>query len=153
MDGEDPYLLGSYADFLLDHGRAAEVVPLLRERTRADNLLLRLALAEQETGAPEAAVRIAQLRERFEASRLRAETVHRREESRFELHLQHRPERALALARENWKVQREPADTRVLLEAALAANDPAAAAPALAVLRQNHTEDASIAGLLAMVAR
>ena len=42
-----------------------------------------------------------------------------------------RPARALQLARENWATQREPADARILLEAALAAGDPAAARPVL----------------------
>ncbi|HEX8605726.1 MAG TPA: tetratricopeptide repeat protein, partial [Pseudoduganella sp.] len=41
----DAYLLGAYADFLLDQGRAAEAVPLLRGHEKADALLLRLGLA------------------------------------------------------------------------------------------------------------
>ena len=41
----DSYLLGAYADFLLDQERFAEVTTLLREKTRADPLLLRYALA------------------------------------------------------------------------------------------------------------
>ena len=47
----DAYLLGAYADFLLDQGRAREVVALLREETRVDGLLLRLTLAEREESA------------------------------------------------------------------------------------------------------
>ena len=46
-----------------------------------------------------------------------------REEARFTLHLLHAPQEALKLARENWQVQKEPADLRILLEAALAAHD------------------------------
>ncbi|HEY3158169.1 MAG TPA: hypothetical protein VGJ78_04335, partial [Vicinamibacterales bacterium] len=46
LDPRDPYLLGAYTDFLLDRNRPAEVVPLLKDYTRNDNLLLRLALAE-----------------------------------------------------------------------------------------------------------
>ena len=48
----DAYLLGAYADFLLDQGRAGEVVALLREETRVDGLLLRLTLAERGDRRP-----------------------------------------------------------------------------------------------------
>ena len=53
-----------------------------------------------------------------------------REEARFELEIQGNTSKALALARDNWKVQREPADLRILAEAARAADD----APALALV-------------------
>jgi tetratricopeptide (TPR) repeat protein len=51
----DVYLLGAYADFLLQRNRAAEVIDLLRSETRVDPLLLRLALAEKRMNAPETA--------------------------------------------------------------------------------------------------
>ena len=52
---------------------------------------------------------------------------------------------ALALARDNWDVQREPADARLLLEAARAAGDPAAAGPVLDFLAATGLEDSMIA--------
>jgi hypothetical protein len=64
-------------------------------------------------------------RDRFEASRLRGDRVHVREEARFTLHLLNDPKKALQLAQENWQVQKEPADARILLESALAAQDAA----------------------------
>ena len=149
VDPADPYLLGAWSDWLLDHGRPAEVVRLLSGLTRIDPLLLRLALAETAEGAPAAAGHVADLAARFEASRLRGDTVHRREEARFALALRHDPARALALARANWDVQREPADARILLECAVAAVQPAAAAPALDWLARNHVEDARLQGLAA----
>jgi hypothetical protein len=94
--------------------------------------VLRLGLAQQALQRPEAATTIAALRARFDASRARGDTVHRREEARFELHLERNPAKALALARENWRVQREPADLRILAESAAATGD----AEALAVVRQ-----------------
>jgi len=63
------------------------------------------------------------LRARFDASRARGDTVHRREEARFQLQLNGDPKVALRLAQENWKVQREPADLRILAEAAHATGD------------------------------
>jgi len=140
-DGADPYLLGAWSDWLLDQGRAQEVVALLRDRTRIDPLLLRLALAEQAVGASHLSGHVADLAARFEASRLRGDTVHRREEARFALWLLHQPVRALDLARANWAVQREPADARILLEAANEAGQPAASDPVRAWMHDNNVED------------
>ena len=126
LDGVDQYLLGAYADFLLNHERPQEVVALLRDKTRADPLLLRYALALQAQNSKELAAQVEQLDDRFAASRLRGDKVHLREEARFTLHLRNSPDAALKLAQENWQVQKEPADVCILLEAALAAHDAAA---------------------------
>jgi Tfp pilus assembly protein PilF len=135
----DPYALGAFADYLLDRGRAPEAAALLRTHTSIDGLLLRLAEAERATGF-DAAPSIADLRDRFAASRLRGDAIHAREEARFALALDHDPARALALAQENWAVQKEPADARLLLEAALASNRKAAG-PVLDFLQRAGTED------------
>lgn len=152
VDGDDPYLLGAWSDWLLDQGRPREVVALLAGRTRIDPLLLRLALAEQVTGDPLLAQHVNELEQRFEASRLRGDTVHRREEARYELALRHQPEVALALARANWDVQREPADARILLEAASAAHHPDASEPVRAWLRDNHVQALRLTALAAQSA-
>jgi tetratricopeptide (TPR) repeat protein len=128
----DLYLLGAYSDWLLDQGRAADVIPLLQNETRIDPLLLRLALAQQALKRPEAAGSIDTLRARFDASHARGDTVHQRENARFELFLRGDARSALTLALDNWKVQREPADLRILAEAAAAAGD----AVALGTVRQ-----------------
>ena len=78
---------------------------------------------------------------------MRADTVHQREQSRFELRLLHNPKTALALAQQNWDVQKEPADVRVFLEAAVAANDKGAAQPVLTWLKQTRLEDRAISAL------
>jgi Flp pilus assembly protein TadD len=138
---KDQYLLGAYADFLLDQRRYQDVMSLLRSETRADGLLLRLALAEQALKLPIFQNHTAELAARFAASRDRGTTVHVREEARFTLILQHDARRALPLAQANWNVQREPADARILLESALAAGNPPAAQPAIDWLTTNHVED------------
>jgi hypothetical protein len=125
-DPRDLYTLGAYSDWLLDHQRAAEVIPLVQNEARVDALLLRLALAQKALQRPEASVTLATLRARFDASRARGDVVHRREESRFQLSLNGDAQAALRLALENWKVQREPADLRVLAEAAAATGDSSA---------------------------
>jgi Tfp pilus assembly protein PilF len=144
IDGTDAYLLGAYADFLLDHHRPREVLQLLRDHTRADPLLLRYALALQAEGSPELPAQVEQLRDRFEASHLRGDRVHLREEARYVLRLTNEPHAALKLARENWEVQKEPADIRILLEAAVAAHDDDKVTAARGWLKKNGLEDIQI---------
>jgi Tfp pilus assembly protein PilF len=141
----DGYLLGAYADFLLDHGRAAEVVTLLKDKTRVDALLLRYALALQAVAAPAAQAQVAVLRDRFEAAMLRGDTVHQREQARFELALRKNPAAAVRLAKRNWAIQKEPADLRILAEAAVASGDRDAARLVRDWLRSSHMEDRAIA--------
>jgi predicted Zn-dependent protease len=140
----DFYLLGAYADFLLDRNRSPEVLSLLRDQTRADPLLLRYALALQAQHSKELPAQVEQLRDRFEASRLRGDRVHLREEARFTLHLLNAPTAALKLAQENWQVQKEPADVRILLEAALAAGDAAAFEAVKEWLKNSRLEDVEL---------
>jgi hypothetical protein len=145
----DPYLLGAYADLLLDEGGAPEVVEMLKNETRADALLLRLTLAEAAMRPQPAALKdhLAALSARYEAGYLRGDFVHQREQARFTLWLLGKPELALQLAQTDWQVQHEPADIRILLESALAAGNPAAARPALDFIRTNHLEDVELAKL------
>lgn len=145
----DQYLLGAYADFLLDLGRPGAVRDLLQGWTRVDALLLRLALAEAMLSAPDLGPHVEALRDRFAAARLRGDTVHRREEARFALRLLQQPDVALQLARANWEVQREPWDARLLLETASAMSDTAAARPVADFLARNGTEDVTLARLVA----
>ncbi len=145
----DGYLQAAYADFLLDRGRAREVLALLKDRERSDLLLLRIAIAAKAAGDPAATRWAADLQARFDAARLRGDATHQKEESRFALALQGDAARALALARENYAVQREPADARVLLEAAIAAKDPAAAKPVLDWMAASGVESVILNRLVA----
>ncbi|OWW18590.1 tetratricopeptide repeat protein [Noviherbaspirillum denitrificans] len=143
----DTFLLAAYADFLLDKKRYADVVSLLKDKSRSDVLLLRLVFAERALSLPTAKEREAALAARYAASQLRGETVHQQEEARFELEVNGDVKKALALAQENWKVQREPRDARIFLEAAIAAKDAAAAQPVLQWLDESRIEDAYLIGL------
>jgi predicted Zn-dependent protease len=147
----DQFLLAAYADFLLDRGRPAEVVALLNDWSRSDTLLLRLALAEKATQAPSLDGHVRALKARFEAAALRGDKLHQQEEARFHLYLLGQPARALKLAQENWTLQREPRDARILLEAAIAANDPTAAQPALDWLTRSGYEDPHLRKLAAQL--
>ena len=122
-DPRDLYTLAAYCDWLLDRKRPEAVIPLAEKQPRVDALLLRLALAQKALRRPDAETSIATLRARFDASRARSDSVHRREEARFRLHLEGDPKLDLRLAQENWIVQREPSDLRILAEAAVATGD------------------------------
>ena len=128
LDPQDAYLKGAYADYLLDRGRPREIVPLLRDDTRNDALLLRLALAEQRLPDQHAAFLTHRddLAARFDAARRRGDSLHRREEARFRLAIERDGKAALALARANWEIQREPADLRILAESAQWTGDASA---------------------------
>jgi len=119
----DVYTLTAYADYLLAQKRPAEVKTLLAGKNRIDALLLRLTLAARDSGDPQAALYAEELAARYAAARARGEQLHLRDESRFELEVRHDPKRALALAQQNWQVQRTPIDARTYLAAALAAKD------------------------------
>jgi len=145
----DYYLLGAYADYLLDNGRPQDVVTLLQDKIAADPLLLRYALALQAQNSNDLAIQVQQLVDRFAASRLRGDRVHLREEARFTLRLLNAPATALKLAQENWQVQKEPADVRILLEAALAAHDTAAVDLVRDWLRNSRLEDVQLQSMTA----
>ena len=147
LSPDDPYVLAALADLELDAGRPAEVVRRLAGKEDNDLLLLRLAIAEAGVRAPGAEAHAALLGQRFHASRLRGDVVHRREEARYLVALGDEPARALELARANWEVQREVPDARVLMEAALAARARDAARPALTWLAESGCEDPALARL------
>jgi Tfp pilus assembly protein PilF len=141
---DDGYLLAAWSDFLLDAGRPAEVVKQLAGWEASDVLLLRLAEASAALKLADAG-RLAQaLDDRFAAARQRGDTTHRAEEARYQLHLRGDAAAALRLAAENYRVQREPRDARVLLETAIAARDPAAAQVVRDWLRNSGFEDARL---------
>ena len=142
-------LLRNYADLLIDLGRNAEAVSLLRNHVQDNGVLLRAAIAAKRDGQATLATEWhAQLTSRFEEIRLRGSLPHRRYEARYELELQGNPQRALELALENWEVQRELRDTRNLLEAALAARDPSSVQHVLEFLQQHRTQDEILDGLV-----
>jgi Tfp pilus assembly protein PilF len=146
----DSYLLGAYGDFLLDRQRPQDVVKLLKDQQRIDALLLRYALALQALPGRQTAFQAAkaELAARFYAAMQRGDTVHQREQARFALFLQQDVPAALRLAQQNWAIQKEVPDMRILLEASLAARDYGAAQPVLAWIAAHSVEDAALQRLV-----
>ncbi len=140
----DNFLLADYGEFLIDQGRAKEAVDLVSGDTQSDTSFLVLVTAEKALGSPKARADMAEMDARFQSMDQRGDHVFLREEASYMLHVQHNPKMALDLAKQNWLEQRAPKDVRVYLEAALAANDPSAAKPALDFVTKTDLIDAAI---------
>lgn len=135
------------AQIELDQGQPGRAVKLFEKRVLSDGELVMLVLALSAVKSPEYPARRAELDERIAANRQRGESLSRREESRYALALEGDAGKALELATKNWAVQKEPADARVLLEAAVAAKDAKAAAPVLEWLAQTHFSEPRVLAL------
>ena len=144
---DDGYLLAAWSDFLLDQRRTAEVVKLLTNWESSDGLLLRLTEAESDLKLPGAAAHIQTLAARFAAAKLRGDSTHRAEEARFHLRLRGDAKQAALLAAENYRVQKEPRDARISLEAALAAGEANAASEVQQWLASSRFEDPRLRAL------
>lgn len=140
---EDPWLKGAYADLLLLTRRDRAVVELLEASESQDILLLRLAIAGKRLGGADASHWAQMFDARLRAAR-RDDNSHLREHARFLLEVRDAPARALQVARENWRVQREPADVRVYLQAALRAREQQAAAVVHTWIEQTGYEDRTL---------
>jgi hypothetical protein len=140
----DNFLLADYGEFLLDQGRAKEAIDLVGGDRQSDTSFLVLVAAEAALGLSKAKADIAEMDARFTSMDQRGDHVFMREQASFLVHVQHDPRQALALARQNWAVQRAPKDVRVYLEAALASHDPAAAKPALDFIAGTGLSDVTI---------
>jgi Tfp pilus assembly protein PilF len=123
-DASAHYARLALADLLLDHGRAEEIPALLAPMPRTEGTLLRLAEVDRQRSISSSAGKL--LERRFAEAAQRGERLHRRDVARLQLRVMRDKAAALALARDNWNEQHEPADARLLAQAAVAAHDGAA---------------------------
>jgi hypothetical protein len=144
IDPEDAYARAALADTKLAQHDPAGASALLAGYEQIDNLLVRRAIAEHEAHGPEAARLATLMHDRIAAAAERGDRVHQREEAMFVLAVDGDAPRALAIARANWDVQKELADARILVQAAVQAGEPDAAAPVVAWVRANGIEDARV---------
>jgi len=123
--GPDAYAAVDYADFLIDQGRPSEALKVLKDETRTDAVLLRLAIAGTRASAATATRDVAEMRDRIALADQRPDACkfHGREQAMFALAIDHAPARALELARGNVELQREAIDLLVLAEAARASGE------------------------------
>ena len=120
--GPDSYAALAYADFLIAQHRPAEALKVLKDETRTDTVVLRLAIAGTLAKTAQGERDVAEMRERIALANERPEArvFHGREQAMFALAIERAPERALELARGDVARQREPLDLLVFAEAARA---------------------------------
>ena len=116
------------ADLMLQDGMADQVAPLLADAPATDGVLIRRVLAARATGGDDRAD-VAELAKRFQLNLDLGLTAHAREEGQYFLKIAGDPVQALARAQVNWALQHEYDDARLLMDAAVAAGQPAAAQP------------------------
>jgi len=153
LDPDDAYARNLLADGLIAAGRGAEASQLLAGREQIDSHLVRRAIAEHQLQGADAARLVQRMRERIAAAADRGDRVHLREEARFALAVDRDATRAVRIARDNWNVQKELADARLLVDAAAAARDRAAAAPVIAWAQTTGVRDAALERGLAQLER
>jgi hypothetical protein len=117
------------------------VLQLLAGYESIEPALLRIVIAQTRLADPRGARSRTLLADAFAIEQRRGDGVHRREQARFLLDVEQRPDAALVAARQNWRVQREPDDALILLRCARAAQQPAAAAPVRQFLQQQGLQD------------
>jgi hypothetical protein len=118
----DAYTAIALADLLIAQHRPDSVAALLAPLPRSDGVLLRLGLAARDAHSAQADALADELRERMLAAGQRNAGVspHAREQALFALRIDGDAARALQLARDNVRLQREPIDLLVLALAARA---------------------------------
>lgn len=124
----DSYTQLAFVDQLLSQQRDTEALTWLQDMTRSDAVLLRLAIAGTRMKTGRGRSDANELRQRFAQANQRpqARGSHAREQAMFALWVEAQPQRALELARNNVRKQREPTDLLVFAQAARATGSPAA---------------------------
>jgi tetratricopeptide (TPR) repeat protein len=120
------------ADVLLADGDATAALGLLAEAPGVDAVLLRRAIAAQALGRTAVLEPVREeLSRRFRQNLDLGLVAHAREEARYYLEVERDPVLALGRAVANWGLQRDVEDAQLLIDTAMAAGSPAAAAPVL----------------------
>jgi tetratricopeptide (TPR) repeat protein len=144
LDGRDEEARTRLAETLLAAGEARRALAV----TDAPNPSIARRLAQIRAGAALADPRTGTWRRELDAAlavaRRRGETTHVREEARLVLHDGGDTQRALALARRNFAIQKDTPDLRLLADAAAAAGDRAALMAVRQWLQATGFEDRAV---------
>jgi tetratricopeptide (TPR) repeat protein len=131
-------------DVLLQARRPGEVMTLLEPAPASEPVLLRRALAARMQNKSAASATLVAWQAAVAQSAQLGIRLHLRELARGELELLGKPQQALATALQNWEIQREPSDARILAQAARAAGDQATLTKLAQWQRDLKLEDAGL---------
>jgi predicted Zn-dependent protease len=140
------------ADVLIARNQLSQAANVLDAARPSVGVLLRRAIAEARAHAGRTPDSLAELEERLNVSTQRGERTHLREETRLALEFPRDGadgrQATLALARDNFNVQRETEDIRLFARAAVASRDPGALATLKEWLQHSRYEDIVVDQLL-----
>lgn len=142
MAPDDLYTRAQLAEWHLNRGESAQTLALTDGYEAVDSLAVIRAIAMKQAGHPDAKRLSAALAERFAEAQWRGNLLHQRDIARYQLDITGETRQALEHARTNWADQREPADTRLLLRAASAADNHDQLAVVRNWLAQHNQRDA-----------
>lgn len=142
----DLYTAIAYSDLALRTGRYKEALAALAASPDTDAVLLRRAAAWRQLDDTRWRATLATLNERTAELKRRGDdpALHGRELALIALWLDDNPTAALAAARQNLALQREPIDWWVALQSAKQAKDEVATLELKAALRQSGLQDARL---------
>ncbi|MEO1240950.1 MAG: hypothetical protein AAFX54_03495 [Pseudomonadota bacterium] len=124
IDSASVYMRAAYADFLLTQNRSEEAREVIGDAPHTEALLLLRILAADDPGDAAADSAAQELSIRMAVDHAERDFSHAREYARFALDHLDDAKLSLEMARENWRVQKEPVDARILVRSAIAANAP-----------------------------
>lgn len=139
---DDLYTRAQLADWHLSQNQTDRTLALTEGYEQVDALAVIRAIAMARSGHPDAEALADSLRERFAEARWRGNLLHQRDMARFQLDIEDDAGTALAFATDNWREQREPLDTRLLLRATQAAEDNQPAQEVRSWLQKHGQTDA-----------
>ena len=138
----------SLVELLNQSGRHAEAKKLIPLDTATDALLMQAVIASRGLKDGDEA-RLAQLLDlRLQSQAQRGESLIERPKLIYLIAYGKDPAAGLALSIDNWKLQKEPPDALLFVQAALAVNQPRAAEPVIAWAQQTGYTDADLTPLL-----
>jgi tetratricopeptide (TPR) repeat protein len=138
----------SLVELLNQSGRHAEAKKLIALDTATDALLMQAVIASRGLKDGDEA-RLAQLLDlRLQSQAQRGESLIERPKLIYLIAYGKDPAAGLALSIDNWKLQKEPPDALLFVQAALATHQPRAAEPVIAWAQQTGYTDADLAPLI-----
>lgn len=142
INADDLYTRTQLADWYLTRNQTNRALALTEGYEQVDSLAVIRAIAMTASEHPDAEVLADRLRERFAEARWRGNLLHQRDMARFQLDIEGDAGSALALATDNWRSQREPLDTRLLLRSANAAGESQSSREVRSWLKKQGQTDA-----------
>jgi Tfp pilus assembly protein PilF len=145
----DDYARATLADVLIVQNRFPDAAEVLKGKQQVDALLVRMAIVAVASNADNATELKAMIEAKIAAAAQRNDRIHLREEAMYALYVIADVRRAVKLAKDNWAVQKELADARLLAAAAVASDDRDAAELVSSWMAHNGVVDVQLASLAA----